>query len=176
MKATGVVRRIDDLGRIVIPKEIRRSLRIREGDSLEIYTDGSDSIILKKYSHVESINNFIIQYVDAVYSSSKKEIIVTDNERIIAAAGNFRKDIIGKKIDMRLDDKIQKRTTQIFERGEPLEIADNLVITSASILKPISVYGDIIGSVIVIGDNTIGESEKSLVEMTGTFIGKYLES
>lgn len=110
MKATGVVRRIDDLGRIVIPKEIRRNLRIREGDSLEIYTDGTNSIILKKYSHIENINNFIIHYVDAVYASNKKEIIITDTERIIAAAGNFRKDIIGKKIDLRLDDRIQKKT------------------------------------------------------------------
>jgi len=176
MKATGVVRRIDDLGRIVIPKEIRRSLRIREGDSLEIYTDGSDSIILKKYSHVENINNFIIQYVDAVYSSSKKEIIVTDNERVIAAAGNFRKDVVGKKIDMRLDDKIQKRNLQIFERGEGLEVSENLVITSPAVFKPIAVYGDLIGAAIVIGDNNIGDMEKSLVEMTSIFIGKYLES
>src|SRR5690554_5644722 len=118
MKATGVVRRIDDLGRIVIPKEIRKSLRIREGDSLEIYTDGSDSIILKKYSHVENINNFIIQYVEAVYSSSKRDIIVTDTERIIAAAGNFRKDLVGKKITSSLDEKIQRRTLQKFEKGE----------------------------------------------------------
>src|SRR5690554_2807316 len=107
MKATGVVRRIDDLGRIVIPKEIRRSLRIREGDSLEIYADGTDSIILKKYSPVESVNTFVTQLVDAIHTSSKKEVIVTDNEKVIAAAGGFRKDIIGKKIDLRLDEKIQ---------------------------------------------------------------------
>lgn len=176
MKATGVVRRIDDLGRIVIPKEIRRSLRIREGDSLEIYTDGSDSIILKKYSHVESINNFIIQYVEAVYTSSKKEIIVTDNERIIAAAGNFRKDLVGKKIDIRLDDKIQKRTLQTFEKGSGLEVSDNLVISSSAVLKPISVYGDLIGAVIVIGENAVGDIERNLAEMTSIFIGKYLES
>ena len=76
MKATGVVRRIDDLGRIVIPKEIRRSLRIHEGDSLEIYIEGKDTVILKKYSLVESVNNFITQYVESLYASSKKEIIV----------------------------------------------------------------------------------------------------
>jgi AbrB family transcriptional regulator (stage V sporulation protein T) len=176
MKATGVVRRIDDLGRIVIPKEIRRNLRIREGDSLEIYTDGTDSIILKKYSHIENINNFIAQYVEAVYASSKKEIIITDTERIIAAAGNFRKDIVGKKIDLRLDDRIQKRTTQIIEKNEGLEVSENLTLTSAVVLKPISVYGDLIGAVIVVGENNIGETEKSLVEMTSIFIGKYLES
>lgn len=176
MKATGVVRRIDDLGRIVVPKEIRKSLRIREGDSLEIYTDGSDSIILKKYSHVENINNFIIQYVEAVYSSSKRDIIVTDTERIIAAAGNFRKDVIGKKISKSLDDKIQKRTLQKYEKGENLEVSDNISISQAAVLKPITVYGDIIGAAIVVGENNIGEIERSLVEITSIFIGKYLES
>lgn len=176
MKATGVVRRIDDLGRIVIPKEIRKSLRIREGDSLEIYTDGSDSIILKKYSHVENINNFIIQYVEAVYSSSKRDIIVTDTERIIAAAGNFRKDLVGKKITSSLDEKIQRRTLQKFEKGENLEVADNFVIGQSAVLKPITVYGDIIGATIVIGENSIGDIEKSLVEISSIFIGKYLES
>src|SRR5690554_683786 len=98
MKATGVVRRIDDLGRIVIPKEIRRSLRIREGDSLEIYTDGTNSITFKKYSPVESINNFIFQYVEALNVSSKKDIIITDTEKIVAVSGNVKKDLIGKKI------------------------------------------------------------------------------
>lgn len=175
MKATGVVRRIDDLGRIVIPKEIRRNLRIREGDSLEIYTD-NEAIILKKYSHVESINNFIAQYAESVFASSKREIIITDNERIIAVAGNFRKDIVGKKIDIRLDDRIQKRNTQVFDRGENLEIADNLVINAPAVLKPIAVYGDLIGAVIVVSENAIGELEKSIAEMTSLFIGKYLES
>ena len=176
MKATGVVRRIDDLGRIVIPKEIRKSLRIREWDSLEIYTDGSDSIILKKYSHVENINNFITQYVEAVYASSKRDIIVTDTERVIAAAGNFRRDIVGKKITSSLDEKIQKRALQKFEKGEVLEITDNFSINQSAILKPITVYGDIIGAAIVIGENTIGDIEKSLVDITTSFIGKYLES
>ena len=176
MKATGVVRRIDDLGRIVIPKEIRRNLRIHEGDSLEIYIDGKDTVILKKYSLVESVNNFIVQYVESLYASSKREIIVTDTERIIAASGGFRKDIIGKKIDMRLDDKMQKKNVQTFERGNNLEICDNLTISSATILKPITVYGDLIGSVIVIGDNYVDEVEKMLADLTASFIGKYLEN
>ena len=176
MKATGVVRRIDDLGRIVIPKEIRRNLRIHEGDSLEIYIDGKDTVILKKYSLVESVNNFIVQYVESMYASCKREIIVTDTERIIAASGGFRKDIVGRKIDMRLDDKMQKKHVQTFERGNNLEICDNLTVSSATILKPITVYGDLIGSIIVIGDNYIDEVEKMLADLTASFIGKYLEN
>lgn len=176
MKATGVVRRIDDLGRIVIPKEIRRSLRIREGDSLEIYADGSDAITLKKYSPVESIDAFASQYTDAIYSSSKKEIIITDTEKVISASGGFRKDLVGKKIDLRLEEKMRKRNIQTFSQNDNLEVTDNLIIKSASVLKPIIVYGDIIGCVIVVGDNNITDMEKILVESSATFLSKYLEA
>jgi len=176
MKATGVVRRIDDLGRIVIPKEIRRNLRIREGDSLEIYTDSNDAIILKKYSHIENVNNCITQYLDAVYSINKKDVIVTDNERIIAVAGSFRKDIVGKRIDMRLDDKIQRRNLQVFERGDSLDITENLVLNSPAVLKPVTVQGDLIGSVVIINDSGITELEITIVEMISLFISNFLES
>lgn len=176
MKATGVVRRIDDLGRIVIPKEIRRSLRIREGDSLEIYTDGTNSITFKKYSPVESINNFIFQYVEALNVSSKKDIIITDTEKIVAVSGNVKKDLIGKKISLRLDDRIQKRTLQVFEKGETLEITENFEYKNAAVLKPIAVYGDLIGAVIVLSDNRIDDVDRVLAESSATFLGKYLES
>lgn len=175
MKSTGVVRRIDELGRIVVPKEMRRVLRIREGDTLEISAD-SESITLKKYSLVGSIDNFIIQYVEAVHSSSKKEIIVTDTEKILAVSNGFKKSVVGRKIDLRLDDKIQKKIVQTFQRGDNLEICDGLVLTCATVIKPILVYGDVIGSVIILGDNYIDETEKMLAEMTSIFIGKYLES
>lgn len=176
MKATGVVRRIDDLGRIVIPKEIRRSLRIREGDSLEIYADNNEAIVLKKYSPVESIDSFVVQLVESIHSSSKKEIIIVDAEKVIAAAGGFRKDIVGKKIDMRLDEKLQRRNIQTFEPYENLEVTENLVIKTAAILKPIIVYGDVIGGVIVIGKESVSEIEKVMVESASTFITKYLEA
>lgn len=176
MKSTGVVRRIDDLGRIVIPKEIRRSLRIREGDSLEIYADGSDAVILKKYSPVESIDKFASQYTDAVHATSKKEIIITDTEKIIAASGGFKRDIVGKKIDIRLEEKMRKRNIQIFSPNDNLDVADNLIIKTAAVLKPIIVYGDIIGCVIVIGDNSITDIERVLCESSASFLSKYLEA
>ena len=175
MKSTGVVRRIDDLGRIVIPKEIRRSLRIREGDSLEIYSEGSEGITLKKYSQVENIEGFINQYVDAIYSTAKKEIIVTDKEKIIAAAGSFRKDVIGKRLDIRLDEKMHRLTTQIFTKDSHLEITDTLIVKSNAILRPIAIYGDVVGSVIIICDN-VTDIEKMLVETSASFISKYLEA
>ena len=175
LKSTGVVRRIDDLGRIVIPKEIRRNLRIREGDSLEIYSQGSEGITLKKYSQVENIEGFINQYVDAVFSTNKLEIIVTDTEKVIAAAGSFRKDIIGKRIDIRLDERMHRLTTQIFDKDNHLEITDNLIVKTNAILRPIAIYGDVVGSVIIVNDK-ITEIEKSLVETSASFISKYLEA
>ena len=108
MKATGVVRRIDDLGRIVLPKELRRTMRIKEGESLEIYTDGTDRIILKKYSPVQNVNDFVEEFVESVYASNKKDIIITDNEKVIAYAGNFKNDLNNKRISMRLEEKISK--------------------------------------------------------------------
>lgn len=175
MKSTGVVRRIDELGRIVVPKEIRRTLRIREGDSLEI-SSYEDSIVLKKHSLVETMDNFITQYVNAVHLSSKKEIIVTDMEKVIALSNGFKKTFLGKKINFHIDDMIQKRSTQLIDRGNNIEICEGLTLNEAIVLRPISVYGDLIGAVIVIGDNFVGDTEKMLAELTALFVGKYLES
>ncbi len=175
MKATGVVRRIDDLGRIVIPKEIRRTMRIKEGESLEIYIDGSDRIVLKKYSPVQNVNDFVVEFVESIYSSNKKDILITDNERIIAAAGSYKRDLVGKRITPYLEDKISKRVTQILEKDDKLEISDGTELKKKAILKPINVYGDIIGCVIVSSDNDVTDVEKSLAEFSGTFMSRYLE-
>jgi len=126
MKATGVVRRIDDLGRIVVPKEVRRTMRIKEGESLEIFVDGTDKIVLKKYSPVQNVNDFVSEFVDSIYASNKKDIVITDNEKVIAVAGNYRKDIIGRRITLRLEDKIQKRNTQVIDSTDKFEICENI--------------------------------------------------
>ena len=175
MKSTGVVRRIDELGRIVVPKEMRRVLRIREGDSLEISAD-TEAITLKKYSLVESIDNFITQYVDALHLSSKREIIVTDMEKVLAASNGFKRSIIGKKIDQRLEDRILSRNALVFERGQNIEICEGITISQAIIIRPISVYGDLIGCVCVLGDTHITDTEKILAELSALFVGRYLES
>ena len=174
MKATGVVRRIDDLGRIVVPKELRRSMRIKEGESLEIFTEGTDRIVLKKYSPVQNVNEFVTEFAESIYASNKKDVVITDNEKVVAAAGNYRKDIIGKKITLRLEDRISKRQTQVINNDEKIEISENFNMHKPAIIKPINVYGDIIGCVIVSSDQ-IGEVEKSLAEFSGTFMSRYLE-
>ena len=96
MKATGVVRRIDDLGRIVIPKEIRRNLRIRDGESLEIFVDG-DNIVLKKYSIMKNIDEYASNLVDSLYSLVKKSVVITDCDSVIACSGNV-KGLLNKSI------------------------------------------------------------------------------
>ncbi len=174
MKATGVVRRIDDLGRIVIPKELRRTMRIREGDSLEIFIEG-EKIMLKKYSPVQNVNDFVIEFVESIYSSYKKDMIITDNEVIIAGSGNYKKDLIGKKISPTLENKLTKRTTQYLEKGETLELTANYDIKRPSVIKPINVYGDIIGCVIVSADTDITDVDKTLAEFSGVFMSRYLE-
>lgn len=175
MKATGVVRRIDDLGRIVIPKELRRTMRIKEGDSLEIFIETNDKIVLRKYSPVQNINEFISEFVQSIYETTKKEIIITDSERIIAAAIKGRKEISGNKISMRLEERLTNRQTQIVEKGEVLDISEVLQIKKPAVIKPINVYGDILGLVIIVGDDKITDVEKNLAEFAGAFFCKYLE-
>lgn len=175
MKATGVVRRIDDLGRIVIPKELRRTMRIKEGDSLEIFIDGNERVVLKKYSPVQNINDFVIEFVESIYSSYKKDIMITDNEVIIAVAGSHKKDLVGKKITNSLQEKISKRATIYTDKTDKIYLTETQILEKPSVIKPINVYGDITGCVIVSSDTDTGEVEKSLAEFGGLFMSRYLE-
>ena len=176
MKATGVVRRIDDLGRIVIPKELRRTMRIKEGDSLEIFIDGSDKVVLRKYSPVQNIHDIVEEFVSGIYESNKVDVIITDTDKVIAVGGNISKDLVGKKIVYSLEDRMRNRTMQIFEKASNTAITENFNLNKAAVFKPIYVYGDILGSVIIIGENDITEVEKSLIEFSSSFFNKYLEN
>ena len=118
MKATGIVRRIDDLGRVVIPKEIRRTLRIREGDPLEIYTDNSGEVILKKYSMVGELSTFAQEYVDSLFLSAKITSVICDRENIVAASTGDKKELMDKKISKDLDKIISKRQLVTSLNGE----------------------------------------------------------
>ena len=109
MKATGIVRRIDELGRVVIPKEIRKVLRIREGDPLEIYTNTSGEVILKKYSPINELNHIAEGFAETASSVLGIPVLVSDTDRFIAASGIRRKDYINKEIDEDLDNIIQHK-------------------------------------------------------------------
>ena len=118
MKATGIVRRIDDLGRVVIPKEIRRTLRLREGTPLEIFTDREGEIILKKYSPMVELAAFAVQYAEAMAQSTGLMVCIADRDQIIAVAGISKKDLLGKSLHRELEDAINDREAILARKGE----------------------------------------------------------
>lgn len=180
MRATGIVRRIDDLGRIVIPKEIRRTLRIRESDPLEIFTDREGQVILKKYSPIGEMNTFAKQYVDSLAQVSGHGALIADRDQFIAAAGGC-KQFLNKAISRQLDDKINRRETFVASRGEKnfIPVSDTEETEYAHMaVAPIICEGDIIGSVVLLaneGKGKMGEVEQKLVLSAAGFLGRQME-
>lgn len=178
MKATGVVRRIDDLGRVVIPKEIRRNLRIREGDSLEIYVDNSGDVILKKYSPVEDLSEFSQQYADALYMAIQKDIIICDRDTIVAATANLKKKYVKKKVSEQLEKFMNNRIAKIERDNTELEITDDKKENYSYVVQPILSSGDCVGAVIILANENnkeISDIDITSAKTAASFIGKYLE-
>lgn len=180
MKATGIVRRIDDLGRIVIPKEIRRTLRIRESDPLEIFTDREGEIILKKYSPIGEMNTFAKQYAESLCQVSGHVALIADRDQFIAVSGGF-KSILGKSLSRELEEKINNRESLIASKGEknfiPLtgESVDEFMHEAIS---PIICEGDVIGAVALVSNNEkikMGEVEQKLIQSAAGFLGRQME-
>lgn len=182
MKATGIVRRIDDLGRVVVPKEIRRTLRIREGDPMEIFTNHNGEVILKKYSPIGEIDNFAKQYADSLAQVSGYMILMSDRDQIIAVAGGASKSYIGKSISKDLEQLLFDRATLTTANGErkciPIVEGDTIVETG-QIIYPIICEGDIIGSVIILskeeGQN-VTDTEQKLAKVAASFLGRQMEA
>lgn len=175
MKNTGVVRRIDDLGRIVIPKEIRRSLRIKDGESLEIFLD-SDNIILKKYSSFDNLTEFYKKYVDSVNSIIKKNIIITDRDAVVAAAGEIKKEYYGKNISKFLENVIQNRENICVKELTNVEFINGVNEKASYAVAPIIVNGDSIGAVVILNvDGKLSDNEEKIVAIASKFLGKYSE-
>ncbi|MBQ7795359.1 MAG: stage V sporulation protein T [Lachnospiraceae bacterium] len=182
MKATGIVRRIDDLGRVVIPKEIRRTLRLREGTPLEIFTDREGEIILKKYSPMMELNAFAGQYADAMAQSTGLMVCITDRDQVIAAAGGAKKDLLQKPISKQLEHVIQERMTIQAGKDDraytPVATEDVEGVT-AQVVAPIICEGDAIGSVILMSREPrmkFGDGELRLASTAAGFLGRQMES
>lgn len=180
MKATGVVRRIDDLGRVVIPKEIRRTLRIREGDPLEIYTDPEGGIVLKKYSTMNDMKEFAKVYVDALAQTTGNTVAVTDREHFIAVSRVGTKDLLGKRLTKRLEKAIDERKSVLYGDGQgeymPLVEGENSYLNEA--ISPIIAEGNALGAVILVSrkdHEVFSETEHKLTQTAATFLGKHLE-
>lgn len=183
MKATGIVRRIDELGRVVIPKEIRRTLRIREGDPLEIFTDREGQVILKKYSPIGELNEFAQEYCDSLYESTSYTAMISDRDFIIAIAGGSKKEYLDKRISPELEKLIENRSSFSTENdNKPMKITyedANLEKYSAQVIAPIVMQGDPIGSVILISKEpnvVMGELEVKLTETAAGFLSKQMEN
>ena len=181
MKATGIVRRIDDLGRVVIPKEIRRTLRIKEGTPLEIFTDREGEIILKKYSPIGELSTFAKEYAEVLAQTTGMVSCITDHDQVIAAAGQGSKEYVGKEISSELEEVIFAREMKLSGAQDRKKVAittEQVKNSLAQIIQPIISSGDAIGSVILIGKNdreTIGNGEKLLVQTAAGFLGRQME-
>ena len=172
MKATGIVRRIDDLGRIVVPKEIRRTLRIREGDPLEIFTSREGEIMLKKYSPVGELGEFARSYAQALAQTTEALVCITDREYVIAAAGTGKKEVEGEQLSEEMEEMIEKRSTVVITKKTMSTLPKGIVLSS------ILCNGDCQGAVIL-ADNS-GQKEtlgllKALSATAANFLGKNME-
>jgi AbrB family transcriptional regulator (stage V sporulation protein T) len=180
VKATGIVRRIDDLGRVVIPKEIRRTMRIREGDPLEIYTSRDGEVIFKKYSLLGGVDEFASQLCDVLNRTSGRICAVSDRDSIIAVAGGGRRELLGKRITAELDRIMEGRKACLYPEGEPgVPVCDSSDKLTAAVAAPILSEGDVLGLVLIVRQDTeeaAGEVEFKLAQAAATFLGRHMES
>lgn len=181
MKATGIVRRIDDLGRVVIPKEIRRTLRIREGDPLEIFTDREGEVILKKYSPIGELSAFAKQYADSLAATAGCTVCVTDHDQMIAVAGPGRKELQEKRISKQMEHALDARKqlqANIGDKNYVYPTEDKTEEYASQIVSPIICEGDVIGSVLILEKDEkrkFGEAEQKLALCAADFLGRQLE-
>ena len=182
MKATGIVRRIDDLGRIVVPKEIRRTLRVREGDPMEIYTNHEGEIILKKYSPIGEIDSFAKQYAESLAQISGYKIIISDRDQVIAVAGGAKKSLLGKNISADLETLMKERdvltTAGGVAKGIPV-VENEELPEGGQVIYPILCEGDIIGSVVITAKEKNQEvtiTEQKLAGVAAAFLGRQMEN
>ncbi len=178
MKATGIVRRMDDLGRVVIPKEIRRTMRIREGDPLEIYTDSDGEVIFKKYSPIEEMTPFAEQYAQTLAACTGLAAVICDRDHVVAGAGVPRREISDRRISQALEEYIERRESFIAQEGgeqlRPVEGYDR----AASVMYPVIASGDVSGSVFLLMPESGAlptETEIKLIQAAATLIGKQME-
>lgn len=179
MKATGIVRRIDDLGRVVIPKEIRRTLRIREGDPLEIYTATDGEVIFKKYSPVGELSTFAAQYADVLSRISSMPTLVCDRDHVIAAAGVSKREYLERRVTSVLENYMENRRSYTAHNNsvdevQPVEGIDHV----AAVIYPIIASGDVTGAVVMLKGDTIKvptDTEIKLAQSAAAFLGKQME-
>jgi len=178
MKATGIVRRIDDLGRVVIPKEIRRTLHIRDGDPLEIYTEKDGEVIFKKYSPVNELSEFAEKICDALWRSGECSAVICDRDSVIACGGVPKKGLVDKRVSEAVTNVMESRKTYVAQESAHLPLlegGDQFVTVAAPIISE----GDLLGCAAFISDKGAEaptEVQVKLIATVASFLSKQMES
>ena len=183
MKATGVVRRIDDLGRVVIPKEIRKTLRIKEGDPLEIFTDKEGEIILKKYSPIGELSEFATEYAVTLAKTTGHIACITDKDTVIAVSGGSKKEYLEQGISPELEQIMDEKENYTSQENNNVSIPitkneNNAKKNNAQVVYPIIADGDVIGTVILLSKDAnvkMSEVEQKVVQSAASFLGTQME-
>jgi len=183
MKATGVVRRIDDLGRVVIPKEIRKTLRIKEGDPLEIFTDREGEVILKKYSPIGELSEFATGYAETLAKTTGHIACITDKDTVIAVSGGPKKEFLeqglSQELEQLMEDKEIYTSKENNEVSIPVTRNDNKERKyNSQVVYPIISQGDVIGSVILLSKEPnikMGNTELKVVQSAAGFLGSQMD-
>ena len=178
MKATGIVRRIDDLGRVVIPKEIRRTMRIREGDPLEIFTDAQGEVIFKKYSPMRDRTEFMTQYAEVLNKALGVPVFITDRDHVVAYSGAGKREHAEKPVTHALESFMEERAC--FVRGDDSDALSPAegAASQAGVVCPILANGDVsgcVGTVFVPNGPAIADSAVKLVQVAAQFLGRQME-
>lgn len=180
MKATGIVRRIDDLGRVVIPKEIRRTMRIREGDPLEIYTNSEGGVIFKKYSLMGGVGDFAGQMCETLNKTTGRISVITDRDTCLAVAGGGKRDLTDKRISSALEQIMEGRGIYQYQNGEtPITVTEDNHRYFVACAAPILSEGDVLGCVVFAGNEEellTDETDYKLVQTIAGFLGRHMES
>lgn len=177
MKATGIVRRIDELGRVVIPMEIRRTMKIREGDPLEIFTEADGELILRKYSPMESIEGYAVFLADSISETVETGVLICDKDIIVAASGLSKKEYIGQNITKELEAAIENRRTVLNVSADKIIPVKNedTISYRAQVVSPILAAGDVYGAVIILSrDRALNDSDIKVATSASNYLGKQL--
>ena len=166
----------DDLGRVVIPKEIRRTMRIREGDPLEIYTSGDGEVIFRKYSPIGELSGHAGRYADVLYRMAGLPVVVCDRDQVIAAAGVPKKDYLSRRITPQLEKLELSRRSYLRDNASAPRISPaEGVDQGACVVIPVIADGDVTGSVMLLGDEPVTEVQAKLAQATASFLGRQME-
>ena len=174
MKSTGITRRIDDLGRIVIPKEIRKNLKIKENEVLEIFIN-NDEIILKKFSPFNDSEKILSDYIKVINDMTGNDVIITDRDKVILSSKRLEEKLLNKKLSEYVNDLMENRNTFLSNDMKVIEVIDNEKIKQNYYFIPFIIDSDVVGSIIMFSSKEFDENSKSLLLIASKLLVNYIE-